>query len=259
VQILVIGDIVGRPGRRAVKENIPDLSSRFELDFIIANGENAAGGNGLTREVVKELFSYGIDVLTTGNHAWDQKDIFNFITTEERILRPANFPPGVPGRGINIYYPRKKPAVGVINLAGRVFMPHLDCPFRKVDELLFQLKDQTKVIIIDFHGEATSEKIALGWYIDGRASAVCGTHTHVQTADERILPEGTAFISDLGMTGPRDSVIGVKKEIIIKRFLTQLPVRLEVAKGPYQFNAVLIKVDEKTGKAEEIDRIYNNE
>lgn len=259
MRILVIGDIVGRAGRRAVKESLPELTGRFALDLIVANGENAAGGSGLTREVAAELFSSGIDVLTTGNHVWDQKDIFNFIAAEERILRPENFPPGVPGRGVHIYRTGKNEPVGVINLAGRVFMPRLDCPFRKVDEILARLSGQVKVTVIDFHGEATSEKMAFGWYVDGRVSAVCGTHTHVQTADERILPNGTAYISDVGMTGPRDSVIGVKKEVVLNRFLTQLPARFEVARGPYQFNAVLLEIDEETGKAKKIDRIYNNE
>lgn len=259
MQILVIGDVVGRPGRRAVKETIQELGHRFALDLVIANGENAAGGSGLTGEVAKELFSAGIDVLTTGNHVWDQKDIFGFIAVEERILRPANFPPGVPGRGWHIFATRNNQPVGVINLAGRVFMPALDCPFRKIDALLEQLKEHVKVIIVDFHGEATSEKMAFGWYVDGRVTAVCGTHTHVQTADERILPGGTAYISDVGMTGPRDSVIGVKKELVINKFLTQLPARFEVARGPYQFNAVLIEADPETGRAKKINRIYNIE
>jgi len=259
VRILAIGDIVGHPGRRAIKENLSSLKCSLNLDFIIANGENAAGGNGINREVAQELFSYGIDVLTTGNHVWDQRDTLDFIAGEKRIIRPANFPPGVPGCGMHVFNIRHNQDVAVLNLAGRVFMPNLDCPFRKVDEMLEQLKNKTKIIIIDFHGEATSEKIAFGWHVDGRVSAVYGTHTHVQTADERILPEGTAYISDLGMTGPRDSVIGVKKELVIKRFLIQLPVRFEVAKGPYQLNGVLIEVDEETGKAKMIDRIYNNE
>jgi len=255
----MIGDVVGRPGRKAVKVNLSDLKREFELDLVIANGENAAGGNGITREAAHELFSAGVDVLTMGNHVWNKKEALDYITQETRIVRPANYPPGAPGAGVNIYKTRRKIKVAVINLAGRAFLQTLDCPFRKADELLEILKGQARVIVVDFHAEATSEKIAMGWYLAGRVSAVCGTHTHVQTADERILPGGTAYITDLGMTGPCDSVIGAKKEIVIDRFITQLPLRFEVASGPFQFNGVIINIDEENGEAVSIRRIQNYE
>lgn len=258
MRILMIGDIVGRPGRRAVKENVPDIRKEFGISFVIANGENAAGGVGITRETAEELFSYGIDVLTGGNHIWDKKESFEYISGEPRLLRPANYPPGVPGFGYGIF------TVGdckmaVVNLSGRVFMPGVDCPFRKADEVLAELTPLTRVIMVDFHAETTSEKIALGWYLDGRVSAVLGTHTHVQTADERVLPGGTAYITDVGMTGPQDSVIGVKSDAVIERFLTQMPKRFEVATGPYQFDACVVTVNPVTGRALGIERIKNFE
>ncbi|MGB9802875.1 TIGR00282 family metallophosphoesterase [Desulfofundulus sp.] len=259
MRLLFIGDIVGRPGRRALKENLPGLLQELDIDFVVANGENAAGGNGITREVARELLASGIDVITMGNHVWDHKEIFDLIEQEKRILRPANYPPGVPGTGFYLGEDGHNRKVAVLNLAGRVFMSELDCPFRKVDQLLSQLGGLTRVILVDFHAEATSEKMAMGWYLAGRVSAVCGTHTHVQTADERILPGGTAYITDVGMTGPRDSVIGVKKELVLNKFLTQLPRRFEVAAGPYQFNAVVIDVDDDSGEAREIRRIQNYE
>ena len=260
MRVLLIGDIVGRAGRRAVKENIPELVKQFEIDFIITNGENAAGGNGLTNEVANELFASGINVLTMGNHVWDQKEIFNFIDKESRIVRPANYPAGAPGNGANIFKNKQGESIGVMNLSGRIFMPgSLDCPFHKADEILTKLKNKVKALVVDFHAEATSEKIAFGLYLDGRVSAVCGTHTHVQTADERILPGRTAYISDIGMTGPADSIIGVKADLVIKKYLTQLPRRFEVAPGPYQFNAVVIEIDAQTGESGSIVRIANNE
>lgn len=259
MRLLFIGDIVGRPGRRALKENLPGLQRELDIDFVVANGENAAGGNGITREVARELLASGIDVITMGNHVWDHKEIFDLIEQEKRILRPANYPPGVPGAGFCVYETGHKGRIAVLNLAGRVFMSELDCPFRKADQLLAQLGGITRVILVDFHAEATSEKMAMGWYLAGRVSAVCGTHTHVQTADERILPGGTAYITDVGMTGPRDSVIGVKKELVLGKFLTQLPRRFEVASGPYQFNAVVIDIDDETGEAREVRRIQNFE
>jgi len=255
VRLLLIGDIVGRPGRRAVKEFLPRLVSQFDIEFVIANGENAAGGNGLTREVAQELFSHGINVLTMGNHVWDKKEIFNFIEEESRIIRPANYPPGTPGVGYGVFSTKRGAKVAVGNLSGRVFMPDLDCPFRKADAILAEMTKYTAVTVIDFHAEATSEKSALGWYLDGRASCVVGTHTHVQTADERILPGGTGYITDLGMTGPRDSVIGVKRELVIDRFLTQLPARFEVAGGSIQFNGLFVEIDQATGRAVNILRI----
>ncbi|MEW6726121.1 MAG: TIGR00282 family metallophosphoesterase [Bacillota bacterium] len=255
VRLLFIGDIVGRPGRRAVKEFLPRLVSRLDVEFVIANGENAAGGNGLTGEVAQELFGYGINVLTMGNHVWDKKEILNFIEEEPRIIRPANYPPGTPGVGYGVFNTKRGAKVAVGNLSGRVFMPDLDCPFRKADAILAEMARYTAVAVIDFHAEATSEKCALGWYLDGRASCVVGTHTHVQTADERILPGGTGYITDLGMTGPRDSVIGVKRELVIDRFLTQLPARFEVAGGPVQFNGLVVDIDQSSGKAVNVYRI----
>lgn len=259
MRLLVIGDIFGRSGRRAVKVNLHGLRKEFGLDLVIANGENAAGGKGITKEIAQELFSAGIDVLTMGNHVWNKREAYDYIDRETRIVRPANYPPGVPGSGAGIYDTPGKGKVGVINLAGRVFLQAIDCPFRKADEIVARIKEKAKVIIVDFHAEATSEKVALGWYLDGRVSAVVGTHTHVQTADERILPGGTAYITDLGMTGPVDSVLGVKKEIIIEKFITQIPQHFEVATGPFQFNGAVIEIDEATGEAVSIERIMNYE
>jgi len=259
LRLLMIGDIVGRSGRRAVKVNVSSLKREFDLDLVIANGENAAGGNGITKEVAQELFSSGVDVLTMGNHVWNKKEAYVYIDRETRIVRPANYPPGTPGIGANVYDTRRKVQVAVINLAGRVFLQAIDCPFRKADEMIARMKEKARVVVVDFHAEATSEKIAMGWFLDGRVSAVVGTHTHVQTADERILPGGTAYITDLGMTGPWNSVIGVKKEIIIDKFVTQLPQRFEVATGAFQFNGVVIDVDEETGEATSIKRIQNYE
>lgn len=259
MRLLFIGDIVGRPGRRAVKENIPVLRDQLNVDFVIANGENAAGGKGITKKVYLELVTYGIDVFTMGNHVWNKKEIYTFIEDEERIVRPANYPENTPGRGVQIYETKNKIKLAVINLCGIVYMQHLDCPFRKADALLNELKDKVRIVVLDFHAEATSEKIAMGWYLDGRVAAICGTHTHVQTADERILPGGTAYISDVGMTGPMDSVIGVKKEAVINKFITKMPQKFDVAGGPYQFNAVLIDIDEFTGNSVSIRRIQNLE
>lgn len=258
MRILMIGDIVGRPGRKAVKETLMTIRQELKLDAIIANGENAAGGNGITADIGADLFEYGVDVLTMGNHVWDKREAVSYINKEIRIVRPANYPPGSPGRGAGIYHVGGY-TIGVINLSGRVYLSTLDCPFRLADELLQTVRNETQIIIVDFHAEATSEKVALGWYLDGRVSAVLGTHTHIQTADERILPQGTAYISDVGMTGPRNSVLGVKTELVLEKFTTQMPVRFEVADGPYQFNAVVIDIDEITGVATNIERIYNIE
>lgn len=259
MRILMIGDVVGRPGRRALRENLQNLVKEFDLDLVIANGENAAGGNGITKDIVKELHGYGIDIITMGNHVWNKKQVFEFISQEDRIIRPANYPPGTPGRGWQIVKSKNEVEVAVLNLSGRVFMDALDCPFRKADELLQEIAGHVRVIILDFHAEATSEKVAMGWYLDGRVSAVCGTHTHVQTADERILPGGTAYITDVGMTGPRDSVIGFKTDIVLGKFITQLPRRFEVGGGLYQFNAVIIDIDDDTGQAKDICRVQNYE
>lgn len=259
MRLLMIGDIVGAAGRRAVKENVSGLVREFGIDLVVANGENSAGGNGITREVAREFFDNGIHVITMGNHVWSQKEIYTYINQENRIIRPANYPPGAPGLGVNIFKAANGVNVAVFNISGRVFMPALDCPFRKADEILEGLQGRVKVSLLDFHAEATSEKVAMGWYLEGRVSAVLGTHTHVQTADERILPGGTAYITDVGMTGPRDSVIGVTKEPVLEKFITQMPRRFEVARGLYQFNAVVVEVDDETGKARQISRIQNYE
>lgn len=259
MRLLIIGDIVGRCGRRAVKVNVGSLKKECNLDFVIANGENAAGGKGITEDTARELFSCGVDVLTMGNHVWNKREAFEYIDRERRIVRPANYPPGVPGSGWAVYDAPGKIAIGVINLAGRIFQQPIDCPFRKADLILSGIKDKTRIVIVDFHAEATSEKVAMGWYLSGRVSAVVGTHTHVQTADERILPGGTAYITDLGMTGPTDSVIGVKKDIAIEKFTTQIPQHFEVAAGPFQFNGAIIDIEEDTGEAISIKRIQNYE
>lgn len=255
MRLLFIGDIVGKPGRRAVQELLPGLMEGCGVDFVIANGENAAAGFGMTREIVEDLFGNRIDVLTTGNHVWDKKEIVDCIDDYESLLRPANYPARVPGRGSVVMPVRNGCHVGVVNLMGRVFMSPLECPFRTADREIEKMKSRTRIIVIDIHAEATSEKIALGWYLDGRVTAVLGTHTHVQTADERVLPGGTAYITDVGMTGPFDSVIGTRKEIILERFLSQLPSKFEVAKGDVRLQAVLIDVDEESGRAFQIERL----
>ena len=250
MRILMVGDVIGRPGRRAVRTLVPGLRQEYNVDLIIANSENAAGGLGLTKETAEELLDSGIDVLTSGNHIWDQKEILPALDGDLAILRPLNYPPGVPGRGYLI-----KGEALVVNLVGRTFMGNFDCPFRTMDRLLEELTARPSVIIVDFHGEATSEKVALGWYLDGRVSALLGTHTHVGTIDARLLPKGTAFITDVGMTGPVDSVIGDDTDAVIRRFLTQLPRRLSVGKGCVILNSVLVEVEEDTGKARSISRI----
>lgn len=255
VNILFIGDIVGKPGRQAVSRELHRLVDRYSIDLVIANGENASGGFGLTVETAKDLFSMGVQFFTSGNHIWDKKDILEYLNREERIVRPANYPEGAPGKGSALVATPGGVKIGVINLEGRVFMNTLDCPFKSADREIAKLADKTKIILVDFHAEATSEKTALGWYLDGRVSAVVGTHTHVQTADERILTEGTAYISDAGMTGAFDSVIGVRKDEPIQKFLDQLPTKFEVAKKDIRLNGVVIKVDESDGKAISIERV----
>ncbi|AAR34514.1 TIGR00282 family metallophosphoesterase [Geobacter sulfurreducens] len=255
VNILFIGDIVGSPGRQALVRELHRLVDHHRVDLVVANGENSAGGFGITEETAKELFSLGIDVLTSGNHIWDKRESFSFIGREERLVRPANYPPGTVGRGSTVVRTAGGVPVGILNLEGRVFMNNLDCPFRAADQEIERLRESTPLIFVDFHAEATSEKIALGWYLDGKASAVVGTHTHVQTADERILPGGTAYITDAGMTGSFDSVIGVRKELAVERFVTQMPVRFEVAKKDVRLNGVVIGVDPASGRALSIERI----
>ncbi|MDD5730871.1 MAG: TIGR00282 family metallophosphoesterase [Candidatus Omnitrophica bacterium] len=254
MNILFIGDIVGSPGRAAVKSLVPLLQKKHGLDFVIANAENAAGGSGITSRVAQELFDSGVDVLTSGDHIWKKQEIFEIINAEHRILRPANFPSGAPGEGFYIFK-KNDLKVGVMNIQGRVFMEALENPFRAAMQAREILSKETNVIIVDIHAEATSEKVALGWYLDGKVSAVLGTHTHVQTADEKILPKGTAYISDAGMTGPFDSVIGRRVEDVLTRFITSIPVRFEVAQDNIQLHGVVINVDDKTGKSNSIVRI----
>ncbi len=248
--ILVIGDIIGRPGRQAVHRFLPDLHQQYELDMVIANAENTAGGFGLTSDTARELLGADIDVLTSGNHIWAQKEIIPYLDGEMPIVRPLNYPPGVPGRGYLIIGQTM-----VVNLLGRTFMGDLDCPFRAMDKLLTELEHKPPVIIVDFHAEATSEKVAMGRYLDGRVSAVLGTHTHVGTIDARLLPQGTAYVTDIGMTGPMDSIIGDDAEAVIQRFLTGMPHRLTVGKGKLTFNAILLSVNEDSGRAINIERI----
>lgn len=255
LKILFIGDIVGRPGRHLVRDLLHRLVDQHMVDLVIANGENAAAGFGLTTDVVAELFDMGIDVLTTGNHVWDKREGLVCLDQEPALLRPANYPEGTPGHGVGVFSTAAGIPVAVINLEGRVFMGNLDCPFRKADAILKELGTNQKIVFVDFHAEATSEKGALAAYLDGRVSAVVGTHTHVQTADERVLPGGTAFISDVGMSGARDSVIGIRKELSIQKFLTLMPVRYEVAKKDPVLCGVVVSIDESTGKATGIERV----
>ena len=248
--ILVIGDIIGEPGRKAVRKLLPDLFRDFDIQLVIGNGENAAGGLGITLATARELFDSGIDVITTGNHVWAKKEIIPYLDSDLAILRPLNYPPTNPGQGYLF-----KDEVLVVNLVGRTFMNSLDCPFRAMDDLLDRLEGNPKSIVVDFHAEATSEKIAMGRYLDGRVSAVLGTHTHVGTVDAQILPGGTAYVTDIGMCGPVDSVIGDDADSVIKRFLTQMPFRLAVGKGAVVLDAMLVELNEETGKALDIKRI----
>ncbi|NLW16276.1 MAG: TIGR00282 family metallophosphoesterase [Firmicutes bacterium] len=242
--ILFIGDVVGRPGRRSLSTLISKVKRQHPVDLVIANGENSAGGTGITRDVAHQLFHAGVDIITSGNHIWDKREALDLLNEEKRIIRPANYPPNTPGQGsvvVEIGLPPRR--VLIMNLCGRTFMPDMDCPFRTADHILHTEARSGDIIIVDFHAEATSEKAALGYYLDGRVTAVFGTHTHVQTADERLLPQGTAFISDVGMVGPLNSILGVEIEPVLHKFLTALPVRFEVAKGPVISNAVYLTVE----------------
>jgi len=252
-KVLFIGDLIGRPGRRALARFLPELKRKYQPDLVIANGENAAGGNGLTEEIGKELF-FQVDVLTSGNHIWDKKEVLNYLDKESRLLRPANYPAGNPGRGYYIFQNENGLRAAVVNLQGRVFMEPIDCPFHQADHLLEEIIPTTPIIIIDFHAEATSEKQALGWYLNGRVSAVIGTHTHIPTADERVLPGGTAYITDVGMAGAWNSVIGMKTEQALQRFLSSRPQRFEPATEGLLLSAVFISIDPKSGKALSIKR-----
>jgi metallophosphoesterase (TIGR00282 family) len=255
VKVLFIGDIFGEPGRRALARAVPRLVAQRQIDIVIGNGENAAGGFGITPELAEELFDLGLAVITTGNHAWDKKEILDYFPREPRLLRPANYPSGVPGNGSVVVESAGGEQLGVLQLMGRAYMPTLDCPFQVAKKELAALKKRTVAVIVDMHAEATSEKMAMGHYLDGEVVAVVGTHTHVQTADDQILPKGTAYVTDIGMTGPLHSVIGVKKELAIEKFLTGMPRRFEVASGPAIFCAVLLELDARLGKALSIERI----
>lgn len=254
MRILMVGDVVGKPGRQLTLELTPRLKKEYNADFVIVNGENAAAGRGITPENCEAMFQAGIDVITLGNHAWGRREVYSYLDREARLLRPANYPPGVPGQGVGVYT-CSVGQIAVVSLQGRTFMEPVDDPFRAIDAILEGLKEKTRVVFIDFHAEATSEKQAFGWHVDGRVSAVVGTHTHVQTADERILPGGAAYLTDVGMTGPIDSVIGMRREIVVPRFLNLLPAHFEVADGPAQLCAVLVDIDAATGRATRIRRI----
>lgn len=255
MRILFIGDIIGDIGRKVLAKRLDTLIDEYRINLVIANGENAAGGFGIIPKIADELFEIGIDVITSGNHIWDKKEVLPYLEKERRLLRPANYPEGVPGCGDVAVYTDSGDRVVVVNLIGRVFMGNFDCPFRSFKRELPRLKAQGDAILVDFHAEATSEKLAFGWYADGEAGAVIGTHTHVQTADEQILPKGTAYITDVGMTGPANSVIGMKKDEIIEKYLTLLPKRFEVAKGHPVISAVVIDIDKSSGKALSIERL----
>ena len=255
MRVMLVGDVIGRPGRRAFRKYVQQLRKEKGIDVVIANGENSAAGKGLTRTSLDELYSGGADIVTTGNHVWDKKDVLEFIDSEPFLIRPANYPEGAPGKGYCLY-PFKAKTIGVMNLSGRSFMPALDCPFQKVDELLKEMQDQCDIIFLDFHAETTSEKMAMGWYLDGRVNGVVGTHTHIQTSDARVLPQGTAYITDLGMVGPWNSVLGVQTDKIIYKFITGLPVRFEVEEqGPQGFSAIIVEIDDKTNKTLGIESI----
>ncbi len=259
MKLLFIGDVVGSPGRDMVKEYLPKLKEKYRPQITIINGENAAGGRGITEKIYREFLEWGAQAVTMGNHTWDNRDIFEFIDKAKYLVRPANFPVGTPGEGLK-FLKLNQLEIAVINLQARTFMPALDCPFQKAEELIEEAQKRTPIIFVDFHGEATSEKQAMGWYLDGKVSAVVGTHTHVQTADNRILPSGTAYISDVGMTGPYDGILGMERGAVIHRFLTSLPVRFEVpTDGRTLLSAILLEIDEKNGKAKNIERILINE
>lgn len=259
MNILFLGDIVGRPGRTCVSRWLPRLKRDRQVDFVAANAENAAGGIGATPEVLDELKRHGVDAFTMGNHVWKKKNLLAAVERFPEMARPANYPEGVPGQGAIVVTTDQGLKVGLLNLLGRVYMEPLDCPFRAADRALEALRAETPIVLVDIHAEATSEKIAMGWYLDGRCSAVLGTHTHVQTADEWIMPRGTAYITDVGMCGPQHSVLGVERGIIIERFLTGMPAKFDLAKGALLLNAVLLDVDEATGRAQRIERICMRE
>lgn len=259
MKILFIGDVVGSLGRQMVQDYLPKLKQSYHPNFTIINGENAASGKGINEKIYRGFIEQGAQAVTLGNHAWDKKEIFDFIDNAERMVRPANFPEGTPGKGLT-FIKDNGVELAIINLQGRTFMPPLEDPFTRADELIKEAKKRTNLIFVDFHAEATSEKQAMGWYLNGRVTAVVGTHTHVQTADDRILPEGTGFITDVGMTGPYDEILGTDKEAVIKKFLTSLPVRFEVPKtGRTQLSGFLVDVNSSSGKATKVKRILIND
>src|SRR5690349_12771691 len=255
MKILFIGDIVGKPGRELIRKGLPALVDRVEADLVIANAENAAAGFGVTRDIGDSLLEAGVHVMTSGNHIWAKKEVIDYIATQPRLLRPANYPAGVPGRGSYLAQTGDGRAVGVINVMGRVFMQSIDDPFTVVLKEIEAMRGRTKVVVVDFHAEATSEKVAMGWHLDGKVTLVVGTHTHVQTADERILPNGTAYLTDAGMTGPHDSIIGMEREPALSRLLTGLPAKFEPATGNPRTNGVIVDADDATGKATAIMRV----
>ena len=259
MKVLFIGDIVGKPGRELIRQGLRRLVDHYEIDFVIANAENAAAGFGVTKDIGDTLLEWGVDVMTSGNHIWDKKEVIPYITSEPRLLRPANYPAGVPGRGSYVAQTGDGRAVGVINVMGRVFMLNIDDPFAVVLREIDAMRGRTRVIIVDFHAEATSEKVAMGWHLDGKVTLVVGTHTHVQTADERILPNGTAYLTDAGMTGPHDSIIGMEKEPSLGRFLNAMPSRFEPASANPRLNGIIVDADEKTGRATAVTRISYSE
>jgi metallophosphoesterase (TIGR00282 family) len=259
MNILFVGDIVGRPGRELVRKGLRNLIEYHDVDLVVANAENSANGFGVTKEIGDTLLEWGVDVMTSGNHIWDKKEAIDYIATEPRLLRPANYPAGVPGRGSYVAQTGDGRAVGVINAMGRVFMLNIDDPFQVVLKEIEAIRHRTKVIIVDFHAEATSEKIAMGWHLDGKVTAVFGTHTHVQTADERILPNGTAYLTDAGMTGPHDSIIGMEREPSLARFLNAMPARFEPATGNPRLNGVVVQADDRSGRATGVTRISYSE
>ncbi len=255
MRILFIGDVVGDPGRRILRELLPLLKLEYTPDVIVANGENLAGGLGATPQLIREITEYGVQVVTMGNHTWRRAEFIKGIDTFPNVVRPANFPPSAPGSKTIVYEVGEGRRVAIFNLVGRTFMEPNDCPFRVALEIAESLRAQTPVVVLDMHAEASSEKMAMGWYMDGKISAVLGTHTHVQTCDERILPQGTAYITDVGMTGPHDSIIGMKQEQVLTRFVTGIPSRYEVAEGNLRLHAVVVDIDETTGRATHIERI----
>lgn len=259
MKILCLGDVVGKPGRRAIEAFLPALKEEYSLDLVLVNAENAAGGSGLTSRIAKNLFNMGCDVLSLGDHVWDQKELEEYLKDSEKVVRPANFPEDIPGKGWCIVETSSGKKVGIINILGRVFMRYsLNCPFRTVAKIVAEIKKETNIIVVDMHAEATSEKVAMGHFVDGTVSAVVGTHTHIQTADETVLPKGTAYITDLGMVGPYDSVIGQDKEKIIERFLKCMPIKFQVAEKDVKLCGVVIDVDDKTGLANNVVRIQRD-